>query len=72
MLAEVLEKFVDYVSRDETRAVLDSRIVQPALRYVSERLKWCVWVFQAVAVLVLLQTCLLLWLLFRESRRSVG
>lgn len=74
MLADVVDRFVEYVSRDgEARAVLDTRVVQPALeavmRFVNERLRWCVWVFQAVALLVLLQTCILLWLLFRECKR---
>lgn len=69
MIAQVVDKFVDYVSSDDARATLESRIVQPAVRYLGERLKWCVWVFQAVAVLVLLQALMLLWILWRETAR---
>ena len=70
MLDKVLDAVDDYVRRDDTRATLQARVVQPAMKFLGERLGWCVWVFQAVAVLVLLQTVILVWLLVREARRA--
>lgn len=61
----VIDRFVEYCARDKDR--LEARVLRPAMQYLAERFAWCIRVFQAVAVLVLIQTVVLLWLLLRTS-----
>jgi hypothetical protein len=66
----LLDQFIDYCSKDESRQKLEARVLRPALQYLAERFAWGIRVFQAVAVLVLIQTLVLLWVLLRESRSA--
>ena len=61
----LLDQFVEFCTRDRDK--IESRILKPALRYLAERFAWCIRVFQAVAVLVLVQTIVLLYLLVRRQ-----
>lgn len=61
-----LDQFIDYCSRDKEK--LETRVLRPALQYLAERFSWGIRIFQAVAVLVLIQTVVLLWILLREAR----
>ena len=69
MLDALLDSLTDYCSKQETRAALESRVLAPVTQYLAARFSWTVRLFQVVAVLVLIQTIILLWLLFREVRR---
>lgn len=66
----LLDHFIEYCSKDESRKKLEARVLRPALQYLAERFAWGIRVFQAVAVLVLIQTVVLLWVVLRESRIS--
>jgi hypothetical protein len=57
---------MDYVSRDETRSKLEAKFVKPAMGYLSERFQWIVYVLQAVAVVLMIQTIILFILLIRD------
>lgn len=61
----LLDQFVEFCARD--REKIEARILKPALHYLAERFAWCIHVFQAVAVLVLMQTIVLLYLLVRTQ-----
>lgn len=69
LVDDALSKFIEYCSREDTKTRLESRVLAPALGYLSDKFSWSVRLFQAVAVLVFIQTLLLLWLLLRELRR---
>lgn len=71
ILEDVLTKVVDYCARDETKAKLEAGVLAPAMQYLADKFSWGVRLFQAVAILVFVQTLMLLWLLFRDVRRSV-
>lgn len=72
MLEALLDRAVEYCTKDETRAALEARVLSPMVRYLASKFSWSVRLFQAVAVLVFIQTLILLWLLFREVRRPVA
>jgi hypothetical protein len=72
VLDSVVDKVVEYCSRDDTRSRLEAKVLAPAVRYVADKFAWGVRVFQVVAVLVLIQTLVLLWLLVRDMRRPVA
>lgn len=65
----VVDKVVEYCSREDTRSQLEAKVLAPAMRYVADKFAWGVRIFQVVAVLVLIQTLVLLWLLMRDMRR---
>ena len=69
VLDSVVHNVVDYCSREETKAQLESKVLAPALQYLAEKCSWGVRLFQIVAILVFVQTIILLWLLARELRR---
>lgn len=62
MLDKLLDGFVDLCAREDTRKMLEQKIVDPAVRYLSERFQFGVKVFQAIAMLVALQTIVLIWI----------
>lgn len=68
VVQQLVEKFVDYCSRDEVKEEVERKLLQPLIVYLSERFHWTLKAFQALTVLVAVQTCLLLWLLFRSYR----
>lgn len=69
MLGQLIQSVVDLCNREDTREVLETRVVTPLVHYLAERFAWTVRLFQVVAVLVFFQTIILLWLLMREVRR---
>lgn len=69
VLDSVVHNVVDYCSKEETRAHLESKVLAPVLQYLADKFSWGVRLFQAVAVLVFIQTLILVWLLWREVRR---
>lgn len=71
LVDSVMHNVVDYCSKEETRAQLETKVLSPVLQYLADKFAWGVRLFQAVAVLVFIQTLVLLWLLFREMRRPV-
>ena len=66
MLEKLVDSFVDYCSRDETRSKLEAKFLKPAVGYLSERFQWIVYVLQAVAVVLVIQTIILFVLLIRD------
>lgn len=75
MLDKLVDSFVDYVSRDETRSKLEANFLKPAVGYLSDRFQWIVYVLQAVAVVLAIQTIILFVLLVRDftgASRAAG
>lgn len=74
LLPHLVEKFVEHCvehcAKEDTRVTLERAFVQPAVAYLGERFAWTLRAFQALTVLVALQTLLLLWLLFRSYRAA--
>ena len=68
VVQQLIEKFVEYCSKDDTREALERKLVRPLLEYLTERFSWTLRAFQALTVLVAIQTVLLIWLLFRSFR----
>lgn len=68
LLDDMVTKVVDYCGRDETRAKLESQVLAPVMKYLADKFAWGVRLFQAVAILVFVQTIILLWLMVRHVR----
>jgi hypothetical protein len=69
VMDSVLQNVIEYCSKEDTRRRLESNLLSPMMRYMAHKFSWSVRLFQAIAVLVFIQTLILLWLLFREMRR---
>ena len=68
MLERALDSLADWCARDDTRAAIEARFVEPAVRYLTARFQLGLRVFQAIALMVALQTVVLVWMCFRLSR----
>lgn len=70
VVQHLIEKFVEYCSQDDTRLTLERKLLKPVIEYLSERFHWTLKAFQALTLLVAIQTFLLIWLLFRSYRAA--
>jgi hypothetical protein len=64
MLSKLVEKFADYCEREETRQMLQAKLLDPMVRYMVSRL------WNYIVALLTFLTCHLLvlaWLLFKVS-----
>ena len=68
MIEKLVDSVVQYCSRDETRLLLERKIVEPVVRYLTERFQFGLKLFQAIALLVAVQTIVLLWICVRLLR----
>lgn len=64
----LFEKFVEYCSEEKTRKSLEDKFLLPILQHLGERFRWTLKAFQALTVLVVMQTLLILWLLLRSYK----
>lgn len=69
LVDDVLDAVVAYVSRDETRERLETRVVRPCLDYVGDRVAWNLRLFRLLAALIVLQTAMLAYMVIVVSRR---
>ena len=72
VVQQLVEKFVDYCSQDETRQAIEAKLLRPVTAYLAEKFHWTLKAFQALTVLVAVQTILLVWLLFRSYRPALA
>ena len=72
MLDQVLEQLVskaaDFCANEENRALLESKFIGPVMEYLALKFSWIAVMIRAVAVLVVVQTVLLVWLLLRSYK----
>lgn len=68
VVQQIIEKFVDFCMQDDNRAALETKLLRPVLEYLAARFQWTLKAFQALTVLVAIQTFLLIWLLLRSYR----
>lgn len=72
VVQQLIEKFVEYCQKEETRLTIESKLLKPITEYLAERFAWTLRAFQALTVLVAIQTVLLIWLLLRTCRPPVS
>lgn len=63
MLDKIVDSLAEYVSREDTKRVIDERIVGPCLEYIQGRMTWIIRMFHAMVLLTVIQTLLLVYLL---------
>jgi hypothetical protein len=68
IMEQVMERVMMYCSKDETRATIEEKLLGPLVRYLAIKFQAFVYVFQAIAILVSIQTILLAWLLLRSFK----
>lgn len=68
-MSRAVAGLVRYCAAEETKRELEAKIVSPLLQHVGARFAWAAHLFQALAVLVCVQTVLLAWLLVRDVCR---
>lgn len=66
VMKQLVEKFVEYCSQEDTRLALEKKLLQPMTAYLCERFHWTLTAVHSLTVLVLIQIVLLVWLLIRS------
>ena len=69
MIDDLIDAVTEYVSKEDTKRTLETRVLRPCLDYVNDKVAWGVRLFQLVAVLVVVQSAMLVFLMVREVRR---
>lgn len=70
VLEQLISKIADYLTNEENRASLETKLLLPLTKYISVRFAWIVHSVQVIAVLALVQTIILVILLIRSFRSS--
>ena len=69
MLDDLLDAVARYCSDEERSLKLREALMEPVLAHLSARFTWLFRAVQALAVLIVLQFIVVMWLLFRSFRR---
>jgi bifunctional pyridoxal-dependent enzyme with beta-cystathionase and maltose regulon repressor activities len=71
MFAEIIDGLLKYIEQEDTQTMLEQKILDPVLSWLSRRYRWCVSALQAVLALALIQTILLVVILCVVLRSNV-
>jgi hypothetical protein len=61
---QVVAKSVEYCSKEENVQRLEETFLSPIIQHISRKFAWLSYSFQTVTVLVVIQTFLLLYLIY--------
>lgn len=70
ILNQTISKCVEYCSKDENIEVLEKKFLVPVINHISRRFVWLSYSFQTMAIILILQTILIVYLIFLV--RSMG
>jgi hypothetical protein len=65
ILEQLVGKCIEYCEKKENMERLETRLLVPIIRHISTKFAWLRYSFQTVVILVLLQTCLVIYMLFK-------
>ena len=69
MIEDIVKAVKEYATNETTKKAIEEHVVKPCAKYVDDKLAFGVRIFQIVAVLVLVQTVIAVFLLISELRR---
>lgn len=64
ILDQIVTKSFDYCSNEENVQRLEEKFLNPIIQHISRRFIWLNYSFQTIAILVILQTILIVYLVF--------
>ncbi len=69
MLGDIVQAVRNFASSEETKLAFEETVLKPCAKYADEKLASVIRMFQVVAVLVFIQTIVVMFLLFRDTWR---
>jgi hypothetical protein len=69
ILDQCIAKVIDYAEKEENMIRLESKILVPIMQHISKKFQWLSYSFQTVTALVILQTILIVYLVFKINCR---
>lgn len=69
MIDDIVKAVKEYAANDATKKAIEENVIKPCTKYVDEKIAFGVRIFQIVALLVLVQTVITIFLLILELRR---
>lgn len=70
LLDQVFEKAGEYCADPENRFKISEKLLAPVIQTLSVRFQWLFNCLQALAALLVVQTILLVWILFTVRKHS--
>ena len=70
MIEDIVKAVKDYATQEDTKKAIQDNVITPCARYVDDKFAFGIRIFQIVAVLVLIQTIITVFLLIMEFRRK--
>lgn len=64
ILDQVVTKSFDYCAKEENIQHFEEKFLNPIIQHISRRFIWLSYSFQTIAILVVLQTLLIVYLVF--------
>ncbi len=64
ILEQVVAKSVEYCSKEENVQRLEDTFLSPIIQHISRKFAWLSYSFQTVTALVVVQSCLLLYVIY--------
>lgn len=69
MIEDIVKAVKEYAANETTKKAIEENVIAPCTKYVDDKLAFGVRIFQIVALLVLVQTVITVFLLILELRR---
>jgi hypothetical protein len=67
MIDSLVEKMTEYLAKQDTQRVMQTRVLDPILNHVRNKFSWLIRLLQTMAFVITLQTCLLMFLVYKTT-----
>lgn len=64
ILEQIVSKSFDYCSKEENMQRVEEKFLNPIIQHISKRFMWLTYSFQTIGILVIVQTILIVYLVF--------
>ena len=75
MISDILDQLVikgiDYCKQEENVKKMEDAFLVPIIQHISRRFAWLSYSFQTMALLMVLQTCLLIYMVFTMRKITI-
>ena len=71
ILDQLVSKGMEYCKQEDNVKKMEDAFLTPIIQHISRRFAWLSYSFQTMALLVILQTCLLLYLVFTVRKITI-
>lgn len=71
ILDQLVEKSVEYCKKEENMKKMEDAFLSPIILHISRRFLWLQYSFQTMAILIVIQTLLLIYIIFTMRKSTL-